>query len=248
MKFKTRMISTAVAAAVGTFAGGAQAVNLGQDGQGQVLIFPYYSAQPKGSTAIDTYINIINSDTVLGKAVKVRFIEAKASREVLDFNLYLSPNDMWAGAITRNAAGNAILRTWDNSCTAPEILTPAGTSSTTAGVTREVAFVNFDYAGDAVKDDSLTRAMEGYVEIIQMADLTSGTKTVGGDLIDTYAQSKHAATGVPLSCAKIQAAWLNGTYSTQTRSKAPTSPMTPSHWRPLPPHPCTLHRVSYNPI
>lgn len=224
MKFKTRMISTAVAAAVGTFAGGAQAVNLNADNQGQVLIFPYYSAQPKGSTAVDTYINIINSDSVLGKAVKVRFIEGKASREVLDFNLYLSPNDMWAGAITRNAAGEPILRTWDNSCTAPEILTPAGASTSVSGATREAAFVNFDYTGDAVKDNSLTRAMEGYVEIIQMADLTSGTKTVGGSNIDTFAASKHAATGIPANCALIRTGWLNGSYSTVTDGMtAPTT-------------------------
>ena len=208
MKFKTKLISTAIAAALGTIAGAAQAVHLGEDGQGQVLLYPYYTVQQKGATAADTYVTIVNSDSVNGKAVKVRFIEGKASREVLDFNLYLSPNDMWTGAITRNGAGDPILRTSDTSCTAPEIPVVAGTL-------REVAFVNYAYAGDTVADDSIARAKEGYVEVIQMANLVAGTKTVGGDKIDTYAASKHVG-GVPPGCNAIRTAWLNGTYATAT--------------------------------
>jgi hypothetical protein len=216
MKFKTKMISTAVVAALGA-SGAAQAVHLSADGQGQVLLYPYYNVQTKGSTAYDTYITIVNSDTVNGKAVKVRFIEGKASRETLDFNLYLSPNDMWTGAITRTAAGDPMLRTTDNSCTAPEILTPAGASSTTSGVTREAAFVNFDYSGDAVKDNSLTRAKEGYVEVIQMGDLTPLGKTASG--LNTYAAALHNAGGVPANCAAIRNGWLPvGTPSGYTSS------------------------------
>lgn len=208
MKLKAKLISSAVVAAFGAVAGTAHAVNLGQDGQGQVLIYPYYSAQTKGSTAMDTYVTIVNSDAVFGKAVKVRFIEGKASREVLDFNLYLSPNDMWTAAITRDANGNPILRTTDTSCTAPEIPLNAGT-----GV-REAGFVNYAYAGDNVKDDSLARALEGYVEVIQMADLQETVVTAVGKF-DTFKAAKHAA-GVPANCAGIRAAWLAGDYGTAT--------------------------------
>lgn len=208
MKLKAKLISSAVVAAFGAVAGTAHAVNLGQDGQGQVLIYPYYSAQTKGSTAMDTYVTIVNSDPVRGKAVKVRFIEGKASREVLDFNLYLSPNDMWTAAVTRNADGNPILRTTDTSCTAPEIPLNAGT-----GV-REAAFVNYAYAGDAVKDDSLARALEGYVEVIQMADLQDNVKTAGAGF-DTFDAALHAA-GVPANCAGIRSTWLSGDYSSAT--------------------------------
>lgn len=208
MKLKAKLISTAVVAAFGSVAGAAHAVNLGQDGQGQVLIYPYYSAQTKGSTTMDTYVTIVNSDPVYGKAVKVRFIEGKASREVLDFNLYLSPNDMWTAAVTRNSDGNPILRTTDTSCTAPEITLNAGT-----GV-REAPFVNYDYLGDAVKDDSLARAKEGYVEVIQMADLESGVLTAGAKF-DTFKAAKHAS-GVPANCAGIRAAWLAGDYASAT--------------------------------
>lgn len=206
MKFKTRMISTAVVAALGTLAGTAQAVNLGADGQGQVLIYPYYTVQSKGSNPFDTYITLVNSDSVRGKAVKVRVIEGKASREVLDFNLYLSPNDMWTAALTRDGSGNPILRTTDTSCTAPEIPVVSGT-------TREVGFVNFAYAGDVVADDSLARAKEGYVEIIQMADLVDNLLNANGK--DTFDNAKHAS-GVPANCAQIRSDWLTGGFSTAT--------------------------------
>jgi len=207
MKLKVKLISSAVVAALGAVAGTAQAVNVSQDGQGQVLIYPYYSAQTKGTTAMDTYVTIVNSDSVRGKAVKVRFIEGKASREVLDFNLYLSPNDMWTGVVTRDASGNPILQTNDTSCTAPEMTLVSGT-------TRQAAFVNYAYAGDGAKDDSLNRAREGYVEVIQMADLTSGVLTTAGKF-DTFKAAKHAA-GVPANCAGIRAAWLSADYSTAT--------------------------------
>src|SRR3990172_4436580 len=207
MKFKTRIMSTAVAAAVGTFAGAAQAVNLGNDGMGQVLIYPYYTVQEKSGTAFDTYISVVNSDTVNGKAVKVRFLEGKNSVEVLDFNLYLSPNDVWTGTITRDASGNAIVQTTDNSCTVPEIPPGgvAGATSTTAGVLRWQPFTNVAYAADAVKDASMGRAREGYVELIQMADFGPLNVTTGG--LNTFNDSKHNSAGVPPNCAGIRAAW-----------------------------------------
>ena len=208
MKFKTRIVSTAVAAAVGTFAGAAQAVNLGADGMGQVLIFPYYTVQAKGTTANDTYISVVNTDSVNGKAVKVRLLEGKNSVEVLDFNLYLSPNDVWTATLTRDGSGNGVLQTKDNSCTVPEILTAVGgLSSTTPGVLRQQPFTNVAYAKDAVGDASLGRAREGYVEIIQMADITPTGVTTGAPVLNTFVASLHNSAGVPPNCAGIRNAW-----------------------------------------
>jgi len=219
MKFKTKMINAAVAAALGTLAGAAQAVNLGADGQGQVLIYPYYSVQTKASgvTAlpIDTLVSIVNSDSINGKAVKVRFLEGKNSVEVLDFNLYLSPNDMWTAAITRDGSGNAMLRTSDTSCTAPEI--PLNTAL--GPTNREVSFVNFAYTSDNAKDPSMARAREGYLEIIQMADLRQGVKN--GDGLDTWLASKHVA-GTPPNCAAIRASWLGAGYLGNAGVNIPT--------------------------
>ena len=87
MKMKKKILSAAVLAALG--ASTAQAVNLSQDGTGEVLLFPYYTVQ----NGEETLVSIVNT-TDYTKAVKVRFREAYNSREVLDFNLYLSPHDV----------------------------------------------------------------------------------------------------------------------------------------------------------
>src|SRR5205085_7551037 len=104
--------------------GAAQAVNVNPDGLGQVLIYPYYTtrADPAGNI-YNSLLSVVNS-TSSAKAVKVRFLEGKNSREVLDFNLYLSPRDVWvAGIVGAGAAagGGAGIYTNDKSCTTPTV-------------------------------------------------------------------------------------------------------------------------------
>src|SRR6056297_2372465 len=113
---KRNTLTTAVLAGltgVAGMAGVANAVNVNPDGLGQVLLFPYYTT--RGGN--DTYVSIVNT-TEEGKAVKIRFIEALNSREVLDFNIYMSPWDVWTGAITPGDEG-AKLVSFDNTCTVP---------------------------------------------------------------------------------------------------------------------------------
>ncbi len=149
--------------------GAAQAVNVNPDGLGQVLIYPYYTVRT-ASTGISsgTYnslLSVVNS-TASAKAVKVRFLEGKNSREVLDFNLFLSPRDVWTAAIVATTDGAGI-QTSDVSCTQPSI-------------TGVVPFVNYAYAvgstADAA-DKSLDRTREGYVEIIEMGNLLGNVAT-----------------------------------------------------------------------
>jgi len=93
---KKKLLMTAMVAALGGV-GTAQAVHVNSDGHGQVLIYPYYTVQ----NGFDSYINLVNTTNKV-KAVKVRFLEGKNSQEVLDFNLYLSPHDEWAGVIVKD--------------------------------------------------------------------------------------------------------------------------------------------------
>ena len=136
--FKRKALFTAMVAAVGA-AGTAEAVYLNPNGTGQVLVYPYYTVQSANGNSWNTYISVVNT-TGTAKAVKVRFLEGKTSSEVLDFNLFLSPNDVWTGAVipassATGAPGHLI--TADNSCTSPAI-----------GLTG-VDFRNFQYAGGA---------------------------------------------------------------------------------------------------
>lgn len=147
--------------------GAAQAVNVNPDGLGQVLIYPYYTVRDKVPGApFATLLSVVNS-TASAKAVKVRFNEGKNSREVLDFNLFLSKKDVWTVAVLGTADGAGIA-TFDKSCTVPTVSNnPAALSE----------FVNYAYLTDPIGDASLDRTREGYVEIIEMGTITKASPT-----------------------------------------------------------------------
>jgi hypothetical protein len=116
--------------------------------------------------AYNSLLSVVNS-TASAKAVKVRFLEGKNSREVLDFNLYLSAKDVWTTAIIPTTDGAGIF-TADKSCTIPKV------SSSSASPT---TFVNFAFTGsnDDKGGTSLDRTREGYAEIIEMGDVIGST-------------------------------------------------------------------------
>src|SRR3982750_945369 len=123
--FKKKSLYAALAgvSALGV-TGAAQAVNVNPDGLGQALIYPYYTTRADAAgNAYSTLMSVVNS-TASAKAVKVRFLEGKNSREVLDFNLFLSPFDVWTSALVPNVGGGTRIVTTDKSCTLPQI--PAG--------------------------------------------------------------------------------------------------------------------------
>ncbi len=155
--------------------GAAEAVHVNPDGLGQVLIYPYYTVRTRLTTnppiafvnpTFNSLLSVVNS-TASAKAVKVRFLEGKASKEVLDFNLYLSAHDVWTAGILPTADGAGIV-TFDKSCTVPTV---------SSDVANPTPFVNFTYSStdpDSA-DSSLDRTREGYVEIIEMGDVTGAT-------------------------------------------------------------------------
>jgi len=147
--------------------GAANAVSVNPDGLGQALIYPYYTVRDQVLGApFNSLLSVVNS-TASAKGVKVRFLEGKNSREVLDFNLYLSAKDVWTAAVIPTANGAGIF-TADKSCTTPVV-------SSSASAPTE--FVNYAYTGSAADgaDTSLDRTREGYVEIIEMGNLTGAT-------------------------------------------------------------------------
>jgi hypothetical protein len=169
--FKKKSLYAALAgvSALGV-TGAAQAVNVNPDGLGQVLIYPYYTVRDKVPGApFGSLLSVVNS-TASAKAVKVRFNEGKNSREVLDFNLFLSKKDVWTVAVLGTADGAGIA-TADKSCTVPTVSNNAAAPS---------AFVNYAYLSDPIADASLDRTREGYVEIIEMGTITKGSDTEVG--------------------------------------------------------------------
>jgi hypothetical protein len=151
-------------------AGTAQAVNLNPDGLGQVLIYPYYTSNHGN----DTLLSVVNTSSD-AKAVKVRFKEGYNSREVLDFNMYMSAYDVWVAAIS-DIDGTPNLIIPDSTCTVPYLYEDAYDADYAAGVQ---PFLPYDYSGD--NEDGgptdISRASEGHFEIIEMGTLTDDSAT-----------------------------------------------------------------------
>lgn len=156
-------------AAAGVIAGAADAtvLQLNPGGIGHKLVVPYYNAQSTNATML----NLVNTDTSNGKAVKVRFRGASNSDDVFDFTLLMSPGDAWSAMVAQNADGIATLTTNDTTCTLPAMV---GRSD----ATRTFVLDRLPTYGNAASRAAQTR--EGYVEILNMADIppVSGTGTL----------------------------------------------------------------------
>ena len=166
----------------------AQAVYVNKDGTGQVLVFPYYNAQQN----YVTNVNIVNS-TDQTKAVRIRFREGKNSEDVMDFNLYMSPNDVWSGSVQKSGnTGGAKIVTLDKTCTLPVSLAPScKTGDCQPG--------SIDFANPNVKDDADT--LEGYIEVIEMGVVTD----------PTVADGVLHHNGSPKDCGTVSEAWFKDT-------------------------------------
>jgi hypothetical protein len=158
--------------------GAAEAVNLAPEGLGQALIYPYYTVRNGAQGfAYNTLLSVVNT-TASAKAVKVRFLEGKNSKEVLDFNLFLSHHDVWVASVNATATGAAVTSP-DQSCILPTQLPAAGQP-----------FVNFAYNGDGA-DSSLDRTREGYVEILEMATFFDNSTTA---ILITHGSTQDCAS------------------------------------------------------
>jgi hypothetical protein len=171
-------------AGVAGLAATAQAVNMNPDGLGQVLVYPYYTANDGNQTIL----SVVNT-TDNAKAVKVRFLEGFNSREVLDFNLYMSMHDVWVASIADQGDGPVLLIP-DNSCTVPYLYDVAD------GVQ---PFLDLRYTGDFEDGGptSIQRAAEGHFEMIEMGVLTG----------DSAADVTHGEDGMPADCAELSKKW-----------------------------------------
>lgn len=200
----------ALAAAV---SGKAEAVMLEPGGLGQVLLFPYYTT--RGGN--DTLISIVNT-AAHGKAVKLRFLESRNGRPVLDFHLYLGAYDVWTAALghMRGDAGEQLgsgLLTRDRSCTVPDIMRGGLGYELTdlyrlPDGTHFVSFSNAAFSGIAQDhDDSmvgtmsgLDRTREGYIEVIEMAAIEPDSQL--------HSWITHTGAGTPSDCLALNRAWF----------------------------------------
>jgi hypothetical protein len=207
-----------------TATAGVNAAFVNTDGTGQVALLPYYNV----NNNIITNVNITNT-TNLFKVVKVRFRESRISADVLDFNIYMSPYDVWNGTIRSNPdTGVANIITEDETCTFPS------KSSLQGGV-------DFRNIYDETTDEDLT---EGYVEIIEMGVIADGARTGGATDNDLTAEIQadatvdadgiiglsdrsipagllHDSSGMPADCSVVSDAWAAGQANANTNGFEP---------------------------
>lgn len=199
---KKNVLALSITAALVGFAGGAHAIITpggatgdglveNRNGTGQILLVPYFSTQGNNNTLL----NLVNTDTANGKAVKVRFRGAANSDDIFDFQVFLSPGDVWSANIGQAASGKSTLTTGDTSCVKPD--------AANGGVSgREFVTDRLDPTLSAAAAAAGTR--EGYVEILNMADIPSSSSTTSLFYAIKH-QAKTAPTPATPPCAN--AAW-----------------------------------------
>ncbi|MEJ5030955.1 cell surface protein [Comamonas sp. MYb69] len=182
---KKNVLALSIAAMIGGFAGAASAQTFtapsatkfeqSEGGVGHILVVPYFTTQNDNMTVF----HVVNTDTVNGKALKVRFRGAANSDDILDFTVFLSPYDVWTGSVQADANGSYFM-TADNSCTYPNIHNT------------KVSFVQDRLSSSWTAEKRVNNTKEGYVEILNMADVTPTS--------DLFKTIKHATNGAP-ACA-----------------------------------------------
>lgn len=184
----------ALATVIGA-AASAHAVNIDQDGHGSVLLYPAYTVENGNST----FVSVVNT-TDEYKAVKVRFVEGLNSQEVLDFNLYLSPKDVWGGAVVATATGAKLVST-DTSCISafPNGFPAAG-----------VDFRNTLLTDAPAKLTGLNRTRVGHIEVIEMGNIDPTLVMAGKNGPTTAGQAIKHVNGLPGDCTAVNKAWNAG--------------------------------------
>ena len=197
-----KKVTAIVASLTGLVSVSNATVSLNGNGLGQVLVFPYYTV----NNGLNSLVSIVNT-TDQTKAIKVRFLEGKASKEVLDFNLYLSPYDVWTsslsstdvnrgplGIFTSNEAFDVyndnqtvVLKTDDTSCTAPQVI-------------NNQQFKPYTFHDDDADQNNMERSREGHLEVIEMGVVMEDSEHA------TWI--KHDLSGLPADCTAIQNSWF----------------------------------------
>ena len=147
-------------------------------GIGHVLFTPYFSTA-NGNT---TLLSLVNTDSVNGKAVKVRFRGAANSDDILDFTVLMSPSDVWTASVERGPDGISRIIADDTTCVLPWQLVNGNDNS--------FRTARLDDFTPLSPEAMAMHTQEGYVEFLNMADITQTTSPV-------YKATKHVNNKAP---------------------------------------------------
>ena len=186
----------------------ADSLSVSEGGIGHSLVVPYFNAQNGNMTVL----HVVNTDTVNGKAVKVRFRGALNSDDILDFQVFMSPGDVWTAAVSAGSDGVANIVTGDGTCTLPTLA---------KGVPQ--AFVQDRLNAALSAADKANNTREGYVEIFNMADITP---MLGATANPLYTAIKHVNGVAPCTAATLNATLVNLSTEAAAREAGFDTPST----------------------
>ncbi|WOJ96521.1 hypothetical protein R0137_14905 [Congregibacter brevis] len=182
--FKPLGIATAVAAASAGYVNVANAQMVANNALGDLALVPYYTVNGEWITGI----HIVNTSEQT-QVVKFRFRRAADSLDALDFNVVMSPNDVYAGFLSDDENGNIVWSANDTTCTVPAT---TGGKLTMPSIYRE-------------------GAETGYVEIIGMGAPTTETLPIA-----VAALHSTDATLTPENCEAVRSNFFaNGDTGTR---------------------------------
>jgi len=194
MKSSKTTLAMAVTTAIAAMAASSSAfaVSMSTDGLGQVALIPFYDV----NNGMTTNISVVNTSKKYVVAFKIRFRDAYESQDVRDFNVYLSPNDIWSASVSKQGADLAIVKMTDNSCTVPDF-------SNKSNYYQSPYQIQFARKGLA---NTPTESQTGHIEIIEMgvADPT--------EPLNQVAKAAVHVNGVPKNCSFVENSYRSLTY------------------------------------
>ena len=219
---RKNLLALSIAAMVGGLSGAANAaviatgtangLAINPQGVGHILTVPYFSTQGNNKTLL----SITNTDTTNGKAVKLRFRGAANSDDIFDITVYLSPGDVWTADV---AADGDISRlaTSDTSCTLPSA--------------QDIKDLGGKFKTNRVQGAAAAQTREGYVEILNTADIAPGTGVAGANSA-LYTAIKHVNGKAPCTAAVMdaQATELANAADAATRGYAHPTGQLMANW------------------
>jgi hypothetical protein len=165
----------------------AHAVRINPQGEGQALIFPYYTTAAGNASALT-----LSNYSATGKLVQVRVADGENGRTVLAFNVYLGRYDIWTATLfDRGGDAGPALVTDDDSCTYPQIRDSQTLPQLPGG--RRIA--PFALPSPDAGSAGVARLREGFIEAVELAS------------VRVLSRTDRAINGLPRRCETIIEDW-----------------------------------------
>lgn len=194
--FKPLGIAAAVAAAAAGYANVASAQSaVANNSLGDLALVPYYTVENNFITGV----HVVNTSDRT-QVVKFRLRRGTDSLDALDFNIVMSPEDVWAGFISKDADGDISFKANDTTCSVPA---PSADGFLMPSIYREGADT-------------------GYIEVIAMGSPSQDNEPDGGD-DSLIAQAAKHVDGVPVDCAAVRSNFFADAVGAMNNETAQTS-------------------------